>query len=255
LRAANLKERFEDFMRAVGGAEDIGSLTRDYSAPGRQKADYLAFGRRAIVEQKSLDVEPVYKVRDFIDRLSRDRNIAGSGQVSLARILSKFPDGSELKVNLYRRHTQGVEDIIAKADDHISDTRKTFLNAEAVGMVVILNEAAQVLEPRFLVTRAFETLRATTPSGAVRYPNIHVVVVVSDADRGGDAEQAELIPIETVFSDAGKAHPWAMRMAETLKERWAALNDARHVERSGQIQDAVPDEAESEDLPVSATQQ
>lgn len=242
-------------MRTVGGLEDINSLTRDYSVPGRRKADYLAFGRRAIVEQKSLDVEPAYKVRDFIDRLSRDRNIGGSGQVSLARILSKFPDGSELKINLYRRHTQGIEDIIAKAEDHIGDTRKTFLNAEAIGMVVILNEAAQFLEPRFLVTRAFETLRATTPAGAIRYSNIHVVIIVSEVDRGGDAEQAEHIPIEAVFSDAGNAHPWAMRMAEMLKERWAGLNGARHVEWPGQIQDAVPGEAESEDLPVSATQQ
>jgi hypothetical protein len=242
-------------MRAVGGLEDIEPLTRDYLAPGRQNADYLAFGRRAIVEQKSLDVESAYKVRDFIDRLSRDRNIGGGGQVSLARILSKFPDGSELKINLYRRHTQGVEDIIAKAEDHIGDTRKTFLNAEAVGMVVILNEAAQVLEPRFLVTRAFETLRATTPSGAARYPNIHAVIIVSDADRGGDAEQAEHIPIETVYSDAGNAHPWATRLAETLKERWAGLDGPRTVEWPGQTQDADPDEAEKESLPVSATQQ
>jgi hypothetical protein len=252
LSAANLKERFEDFMKAVGSVESIDSLTRDYSAPGRRKADYLAFGRRAIVEQKTLDVDPVYKVQDFIDKLSRERNIVGCGQVSLGQILSKFPDGSELKTNFYRRLTQGIEDIIANADDQIGDTRKTFLNAEAVGLVVILNEVAQVLEPDFLVARAFETLRETTPSGAVRYKNIHVVVVVSEADRLVGAEPAKRIPIETVFSDAGNAHPWATPMAATLKRRWAEFNGAGDVEWPDRTRDETPADP-NEGLPVTAT--
>ena len=95
-----LKARFESFMSALGGVENIDTLMKRCNLPGRQRADYLAFDRRVIIEQKSLDVDPDQKVQSFIDDLIRERGPLAIGQASLtsvARILEGLPDGYNRK--------------------------------------------------------------------------------------------------------------------------------------------------------------
>jgi len=64
----NLKERFERFMSILPGVEHVDALMEQCNLPGRQRADYLAFNRSVIIEQKSLDVDPDYKVPEFFEK-------------------------------------------------------------------------------------------------------------------------------------------------------------------------------------------
>jgi hypothetical protein len=209
---ATLKERFEGFMSVLDGVENIDTLMKECHLPGRQRADYLAFDRRVIIEQKSLDVDPDQKVQSFVDDLIRERGTLGTGQaslISLAHILEGLPDGNDLKKQLYHKLTKGIDDLLAKADKQTRDTRETFVVPYAIGIVVILNDNAQILEPDFVAVKAFETLRKRSPAGELRYPNNEVVIVISEAHRVLTDDHVELIPTETILSDAGNQRPIA----------------------------------------------
>jgi hypothetical protein len=232
-----LKERFEQFMSILKGAENIDGLMKQCVLPGRQRADYLAFDRRVIIEQKSLDVNPDYKIQKFIDDLMKTRGIIGYGRVSLDQILLQLPDGQNLKKQLYQKLTQGIDDILAKADKQTRDTRTTFLLPYAIGVVVILNDGAQVIGPDFVCVKAFDMLRLRLPTGEIRYPQNQVVILISEAHRVLVDHPAEVIPIETIFSDSGNQLPIATHYTDMLKQRWAEFNKASYIESSNQTRD------------------
>jgi Penicillin binding protein transpeptidase domain len=183
-----LKVRFDNFMSTLGGVENLDTLMRRSNLPGRKSADYLAFDRRVIIEQKSLEVDPDQKVQSFINDLIRERGPLAPGDASLtsvARLLEGLPDGYSLKKGLYERLTRGIEDILARADKQTADTRQTFaLPPElALGMVIILNENAQILEPDYVVSRVWDTLCKRSPKGELRYQNNEVVILISEGHR------------------------------------------------------------------------
>jgi len=60
----------------------------------------------------------------------------------------------------------------------------------------------------------------------LRYPNNQVVILISEAHRVLADDPVELIPIETIFSDAGNQIPIATHCADVLKQSWAEFNQA-----------------------------
>lgn len=114
-----LKDRFEQFMHSTRGVESIDQLLKQSVVEGRQRADYLACNRRVVVEQKSIDVNPDYKIQRFLNTLASAGRLPGRGQTdwTLGELLSKVgPDGPALFDELRERVTKVLDDIIAKAD-------------------------------------------------------------------------------------------------------------------------------------------
>ena len=167
-------------MSVLPGAENVDSLMAECSLPGRQRADYLAFNRRVIIEQKSLECDPHDKAQALIEDFLRRHNTIGVEQMSLASIAEasvRLPDGNRFRRKLRQMLTQRIDDVLAKADKHTLDTRKTFVIPEAVGIVVILNDNIQLIEPDFFQDKAFSILRKRLPTGELMYPNNQVVIL------------------------------------------------------------------------------
>lgn len=217
-------------MSTLKGVENIDTLMRPCELPGRLRADYLAFNRFAIIEQKSLDVDPDYKAQAFIDKMIRDHPIIGAGQVSLESIFRQLPNGDALRTQLFHILAKNLDDILAKADKQARDTRATFLISEAIGIVVILNDSSQFIQPDLVVFKAFDMLRKRLPTGEIRYPNNHVVLLISEAHRVVTNDRRDLIPIETIFSDSGNSLQMATHCADILKRRWVEFNQAEYVD-------------------------
>jgi hypothetical protein len=98
----SLKDRFEQFMLSTAGVESIDDLLKHCALKARQRADYLACDRRVIIEQKSIDVNPDYKIQQFLDKLANAGRLPSSDQVdwSLAELFSKVtPDGAALSMS------------------------------------------------------------------------------------------------------------------------------------------------------------
>ena len=222
----SLKERFREFILAIKGVEDVDRLLAHCNLPGMKRADYLAINRLVIIEQKSLDIDPDYKVPEFFkDHADIDNSIDGD-LTALSHLLRRLPEGTKLGIDLYRSLTKGLDEILSHADKQTRDTRKIFLIPEAIGVVVILNDNAPTLEPDIVTIKAGEMLRKLTATNEPRYPQNHVVILISEAHRIPSDEAVELIPTSTVFSDSGGQTPLATNFAQAFLRRWAEFNGA-----------------------------
>ncbi len=234
-------------MSALEGVENIDVLMQQCNIPARLRAYYLAFKRLVIIEQKSLDVDVDNKVQAFIDDVVRERGNIGNDPIllpSFIQILARLPDGFDLKKQLRQILTQRIDDILAKADKQTHDTRKTFLIPEAIGVVVVLNENAPLIEPDYFQDKAFDMLRKRLLTGELRYPNNQVVLLISEAHRIPSTDNVVVIPTETTFSEAGNQLPIATHCADILRQRWAEFNQASCVESSDLTRDVTTRDAQ-----------
>ncbi len=230
-----LKDRFEQLMLSAKGVESVDQLMKNSVIKGRQSADYLACNRRVVIEQKSIDVNPDYKIQRFLNTLASAGRLPSSGQTdwTLGELLSKVvPDGPALFDELRERVTKVLDDIIAKADDQTRDTKQTFLIPEAIGIVVVLNEHAQHIFPDISVMKLFDMLRKRRRNGELRYVHNQVIVLISEAHLINADDDAIRRSMATIYSDAGNEIPLATTYTESLKEQWATFNNAGYEELS-----------------------
>jgi hypothetical protein len=234
-----LKDRFERFMLSTPGVESIDQLLRHGGSPGAERADYLACARRAIIEVKSLDVNPDYKVQGFLDKLGQSGRLPAAGDTTLAELLSKLPDGQALFDEIRERVTKVLDDIVAKADHQTRDTKQTFKITEALGVLVVLNESATVLFPDISTVKLFEMLRKQR-DGQLRYVHNQVIILISEAHLIDAGEAVTMFPISTLYSEAGNSIPFATTFAENLNRKWAAFNDAGYLASSELWDNSAP---------------
>jgi hypothetical protein len=106
----SFKERFERFRLSIPGVESIDALLRYRARTGLQRADYLACDRRVVIEVKSLDVSPDYKIQRFLDGLAHAGHLPSAGNTTLAELLSKLSDGPALFDEAWERVTKVLDD-------------------------------------------------------------------------------------------------------------------------------------------------
>ncbi len=229
----SLKERFEQFMLSTPGVESIDELVRprESQLTGQKRADFLACDRRAVIETKSLDVDPVEKIQRFLDKLARSVRLPKVGDTTLGELLQELPDGQTRYDELRVRVTRVFEDNIARSDDQTRDTRKIFNIPHAIGVVVILNENASLLYPDQSMLRIDEAINKRH-AGHLRYKENHVVIYISEAHIVDVGDGSIMYDIATVYSDAGYDIPFATTFAEDLLRRWAAFNNAGYLPSS-----------------------
>ncbi len=242
MNGSSLKARFASFMSSGGFAEDIDLLVRTGYPKGLQKADYLAGNRSVIIEQKSLDQDVQAKVQVVLDEIVKTYGPLDREQVTLAGIIdgvAQLPRGNPFKPRLRAILTQKIDDLLAKADKQTRDTRKFFGLPDALGVVVVLNEHAPLVEPDYFQDKAWDMLRKEEAPGQLRYPENQVVILISEAHRVVTAANAEMIPVETTLSEAGLKNPAAEAFAIELRQRWADFNQAFATDWVGPIRDVT----------------
>jgi hypothetical protein len=184
-----------------------------------------------VIEVKSLDVNPDYKIQRFLDGLAQAGRLPSAGDTTLAELLSKLPDGPALFNEARERVTKVLDDVVAKADDQTRDTKLIFNITEAIGIIVILNENAALLYPDISTVKLFDMLRKQR-DGALRYVHNQVIVFISESHVIDAGEGVTMYTMSTVYSEAGNEIPFATTFVESLNERWAAFNNAGYLESS-----------------------
>jgi hypothetical protein len=236
MRAVSLKARFASFMASGNYAESVDALTKVGHPHGCKKADYLAFHRSIIIEQKSLDQDVDAKVRTLLTDLVREHGPIVREPARLADIiegLKRLPSGNRFVRRLHAVLTQPIDNLLARANAQTRDTRLTFLIPKAIGVVVVLNEDAQLIEPDYFQDKAWNMFRKELEPGKLRYPENQVAILISEAHRDRSVDGAEVIPTETTFSEAGAENPLALAFVNDFLQRWAEHNGAIASELSG----------------------
>jgi len=221
-----LRDRFEAFVKTLGGFESIDALLRVNDPDGKQRADYLFSARTVIVEQKILDVDPASKTQAFLERVMKERGIGGYGLISSNQIFSKLPDGEEVHRKFILRVTGVVEQNVSKADKQTRDTREIFGISDAAGILVLLNEKAYALAPDVVAYRMAHTFERKNPDGSLQYPHNDGAIIISEAHPVKHPLSSKAFPMMAFLASHRRRSEKVTQFANELMERWAAFNNA-----------------------------
>jgi hypothetical protein len=223
---ADLRSRFEEFVRTFDGFEEIDCLLKDRDPPGKRRADYLFSKRSIIVEQKVLETDPSEKTQNYLDRLMAENRIIGCGTFALDKDdFYKLPDGEKLYKNLLHKMTSRIEEIASDADKQTRDTREIFGVPDAAGVLIILNEAAQILIPELLEYRIQELFKTDSRGGSVRYPNNDMIMVISEL-HPVHVGLTRYLPMRRYVNSTARQRERAIAFSDKLTADWAAFNRA-----------------------------
>jgi hypothetical protein len=181
------------------------------------------------------------KVQAVLNDLVRTYGPLDREQVTLAGIIdaiAQLPRGNPFKPRLRAIITaQKIDDVLSKADKQTRDTRTFFGLPNAIGVVIMLNEHAPLVEPDYFQDKAWDMLRKEQSPGQLRYPHDQIVILISEAHRVVTKQDREEITVETSHSHAGLKNAAVEAFAADFQARWPAFNGALASELVGPIRD------------------
>jgi hypothetical protein len=212
-----LKQRFETFIRTFEGFEDIDAVLKGQDLPGKRRADYLLRDRAIIVEQKILEKDPTDRPQRFGHKLMQQGRILVYGTVPLKGFSESVQ--REFVLDL----AKNLDAITAKADRQTEDTRDIFSIPDALGVLVILNENAGMLDPQVIHYALANVFQKKTADGSLRYPANDGVILIPEA-HAIDTPHGPRIPLMKFTSPQGRANERFLQFCDDLFETWSNFN-------------------------------
>ncbi len=200
----SLEQRFIEFFSRVQGTESLDAeMFRELFGASR-RADFLLKDREAIVEVKTLKIDPVYKVEA---RLAVHRNRPEFPlyfwRAELSEILKHLPDGEAIKKDIFRALTNSVQNAFRSANDQIRETKRILNLPKSCGILVVLNENVEILRPDYVTARA-NAMILEAKNDSLRFPEIAYVWIFSETHSrkvGTVLQGAPIILLEEPQSD------------------------------------------------------
>lgn len=226
----SIEERFKRFLSAFPGAESIDATA--LPEHGR-KADYLLAERRVILELKTLTVDTSHKVDTEMAR-HRDRREFPLffGQAPMDKILRHLPDGEAVKRRIYFAITRSVEGAVRSAEEQIAHTRSALGLPDALGLLVMLNESIDVLDPNVVAYRVAQVMRRTR-TGKKDYPTIHFACMLFESHvMSGPDSRTVGLPCVGIRSKQLAGYEWFDAIYSELIDGWARFNGGRSASRT-----------------------
>lgn len=217
----SLESRFKAFLENLEGSESVDAPSFDIEFGQDKRADFLLNQRRIILELKSLEADPEYKVES---RLGPHRKRSGFPEffwkTDLNEILSHLPDGEDIRREIFHSVTRAVQSALEKADDQIQATKRVLGIPNACGVVAILNENVNILAPEFITTKASQIL-LKRKNGDVRYRHISYVWIISESHRLVSKAGMEHLPMVLLDGPTGNSHILDGNYINGLQAEWA----------------------------------
>ncbi len=222
---SSLEERFKAFLCQLDNVESIDDTLSDAELAHGERADLLLDGRRIVLEVKSLEADPEYKIEE---RLAPHRNRpefpAFFWDADLNEILPYLPDGENVRREIVHAVTRSVQGSLEKADDQIGATKKALGLDNSCGVVAMLNERVGILAPDLVTGKASQILLKTR-DGGVRYKNIAYVWIVSESHRVAATERTEHLPLILMEGPTANDHAEAGEYLDSLQPKWAQFEE------------------------------
>ncbi len=217
----SLVERFNAFLSQLDNAENIDSDLSDDEFRGGQRADFLLAGRRIVLELKTIETDPEYKVEERLaPHRERPEFPVFYWQTDLNEVLPYLPDGEEIRRKISHTVTRSVQGALEKADDQIEATKKALNIERACGVVAILNEKVGILSPE-LVSAVAGQMLLKRREGNIRYKNISYVWIVTESHRLAAPGPREHLPLIFLEGPSSEAHTEACDYLDSLQAKWA----------------------------------
>ena len=219
----NLEGRYKVFLTDLEEAESIDDLTLTREQQEAPRADYFFANRTVIGELKALYEDTTAKIDAILDpyRNTQDWPIF-FGEQELERVLQHLPDRDRLRATIFRSITRSIEAVVEKANRQIRETKRTFGLRDASGLLIILNDAVDILSPDMVVYRVRRALNKRTSDGTLRYRHVSAVLLIGGAHYTQLSPDLKGMPMLTIPNQV----PEADRVEEfisKLNHKWAAF--------------------------------
>jgi len=191
---------------------------------GERRADFLLFGRKVIVEVKSLEADTSPKVEAEMEKhRERDDFPMIYGEVELEKVLKHLPDGQEINDRIFFRTTRSVETATRSAEDQIENTARLLNLEESVGVLVLLNEGIDVLSPEVVAHRVGMLMRRKAGDGSNRSPIAFAwLLFEGHIATTGPAERT--LPMVVLEGPRAASFDWFSENLTYLQVAWAQFN-------------------------------
>lgn len=156
---ARLEPHFFDFVRHISGAELIDDLELTPTQRAAKKADIFFVGRRVVCEVKVLASDTSHKIAPILEPYEKsDDWPVFFGERPISKILEFLPAREMLRKRIYDAVAGGLSDLVRDANRQIRETKASFGLATSEGIVVILNDAIDILDPNVMAHRVGQAL-------------------------------------------------------------------------------------------------
>lgn len=222
-----LEERFTSFIESLPNAENIDRLELPKDPSNTRKADFLLGNREVVVEMKLLKADPSHKVTETVEK-HQDREDFPDffGSVDVRKVLAHLSDGEDIYRRMVLSLTRSVEGGLRSSEEQIAHTKAVLNLPDSVGLLVVLNEAIDILDPGLVIQRVEQHWRKTQQDGNV-VSQVDFVWLVFESHLVTAVNGQSALPSMLISGDAADRFPWFTAFHHDLSARWAAFNNSR----------------------------
>ncbi len=219
-----LEARFKIFLNQLPGVEDIDKVIPEETLSGSKRADFLLDNRNYVMEMKNLETDPSWKIEDRVaPHREREEFPLFYWRANLNDALAQLPDGNEIEQKIFHAITRSVQSDIEDANKQIIDTKRVLKIPNACGIVALLNQNIEILDPNTLVKAAAKVL-TKKKGGQNRYSNIAFVFIVSETHKLVMGNKTEFLPIILLKGPMAQDFYSAESFLNYLIFQWANWN-------------------------------
>lgn len=212
-------------MSKLPFAESIDGLELPKNNIETKKADFLLDNRRTIVELKSLQIDPEYKVHKELEK-HRNRNDFPLfyGEMEISQVLKHLPNGDNIYENLFYKFSRSIKNSFRKANKQIESTKSQFNCKDASGLLVFLNQEIDILSPEVISHRISQLLTKKDSHSQYQYRHITSVWIIIENYVIKNNSRTQLIPSIILDGPNAEKYSYLPDLYNRLQANWASFN-------------------------------
>ncbi len=221
----SLNERFKAFIAQLPSAEVIDDLDLPIEFDESKRADFLVENRKAVIELKSLETDPEYKVHEELkNHQRREEYPLFYGDMEIEKVLKHLPDGEQVKAKLFYKLSRSIEQSFREAEKQIAATKEILSCPDSFGLLVLLNQDISILSPELVSYRLRQLLTKTDGDGTPHYKNVTSVWFVLENFFLKSGKATKFLPSIVIDGAAAVDQPELTKILDILQSGWAAFN-------------------------------
>ncbi len=221
----SLERRFTDFIESLSDAETIDKLQLPLDPDRRRKADFLLGNRKVIVELKTLTDDVPHKVEATADKhREREDFPLFYGKADARAVLTQLSDGEDIYRRMVLSLTRSIEQSVRSAEEQITHTRAVLDLPDAAGLLVILNDSVEILDPGLVGHRVAQVLRRER-TGRSDSDKVDFIWLLFESHALGVVGGVPATTSMLIHSDGHDRLPWFDSFHLDLNTRWAQANN------------------------------
>jgi hypothetical protein len=218
------ESRFTRFLEGLPGAESIDRFALPDDPQHRRKADFLLANRNVVVELKTLTEDPSHKVDATVDKhRGREDWPLFYGTANVRKVLSNLPDGESIYGKMVNALGRSVETAVRSAEEQVTHTRRVLGLPNAAGLLVILNDSIDVLDPYVVGHRVAQLMRRPR-TGNSEAEKVDFAWLLFESHAMGMVQGRPAVPSFLINGEGKDKFPWFKNFHHDLVRRWADSN-------------------------------